>query len=104
MAETDLHHFNELRQKYIHDIAQNLGEVRALMTTLNSNLQAWTERTGELDHLAVVWAAFQNRLACLSAVLGDIEEDRTQTDTEAMPMSDPHTPTSSDSQAGAEDC
>ncbi|KAJ8338090.1 hypothetical protein SKAU_G00370560 [Synaphobranchus kaupii] len=96
MAETDdLRNFNKLRQKYIHDIAQNLGEARALMNTLNSNLQAWTERTGELEHLAAVWATFQNKLACISVALEDVEEDSTERD--------PHTPTSSDVQTGVED-
>lgn len=96
MAEADdLRNFNELRQKYIHSIAQNLGEARTLMIKLNSNLQAWTERTGELEHLAKVWAMFQNRLACVSAVLGDVEEDRTETGIVS--------PTSSDVQTGAED-
>ncbi|KAG5851976.1 hypothetical protein ANANG_G00057560 [Anguilla anguilla] len=96
MAEADdLRNFNELRQKYIHSIAQNIGEARTLMIKLNSNLQAWTERTGELEHLAKVWATFQNRLACVSAVLGDVEEDRTETGIVS--------PTSSDAQTGAED-
>ncbi|KAG9346428.1 hypothetical protein JZ751_006739 [Albula glossodonta] len=89
MEETDLSNFNELRQKYIQEIAQNLGEARALMNKVNSNLQIWTERTGELDHLAAVWAAFQNKLACLSSAFGDSEEDRPETESDEQTTSEP---------------
>ncbi|KAI1898745.1 hypothetical protein AGOR_G00075540 [Albula goreensis] len=88
MEETDLSNFNELRQKYIQEISQNLGEARALMNKVNSNLQIWTERTGELDHLAAVWAAFQNKLACLSSALGD-SEDRPETESDEQTTSEP---------------
>ncbi|KAG7464506.1 hypothetical protein MATL_G00166320 [Megalops atlanticus] len=84
MAEADLSNFTELREKYVHAIAQNLSEAHSLMIKLNSNLRIRVESTGEVDHLAAVWATFQRKMASLSTVLGLMEGESPQTQAESM--------------------
>ncbi|MGH0183416.1 UNVERIFIED_CONTAM: hypothetical protein FKN15_011921 [Acipenser sinensis] len=46
------------------------------MAALNSNLEVWGERTGELDKLGLVWGAFQNRMSSLSDALTSLDPPR----------------------------
>ncbi|KAL4631414.1 protein phosphatase 1 regulatory subunit 35 isoform X1 [Arapaima gigas] len=78
MADMDSATFNQMRIRYLDSIAENLSEATELMIQLNCNLQVWAERTGQIDHLAQVWTAFQNRLASLSVAFGDVAEEKLQ--------------------------
>ncbi|KAK1153316.1 protein phosphatase 1 regulatory subunit 35 isoform X1 [Acipenser oxyrinchus oxyrinchus] len=68
--------FNQIRQTYINNIIEGLREAVSLMATLNSNLEVWGERTGELDKLGLVWGAFQNRMTSLSDALTSLDPPR----------------------------